>query len=69
MSSEEPFDRMLVEPAQRPAWAQGEGAPDTHFLDYLEVHRDTLIMELHAIDDLLLKTGRLKRRTIPRRVK
>ena len=39
------------------------------WLDYLEVRRQALIMELRAIDKPLIQHGRLRAYTLPKRIK
>lgn len=41
----------------------------SELLDYYEVRRDQLIQDLRYIDRQLVKHGRLKRETIPRRIR
>lgn len=39
------------------------------WLDYLQSKRDALIMELRAIDQILVKHRRLRNETLPRRIR
>ena len=39
------------------------------WLDYLEIRRQALIVELRAIDRPLIKYGRLRAYTLPKRIK
>lgn len=69
--SEEPFERMLYNDAQ-----PRETSPSTVvmvpldvYLDDLEAERDALIMRLRQVEKPLVKYGRLKGETLPRRVR
>lgn len=69
--SEEPFERMLVDEGERPARPRppSKTVPLDVWLDQQEAERDALIMRLRQIDKVLVEFGRLKRETLPRRVR
>jgi len=46
-----------------------DGAPLADWLDYLMIRRQALIAELRAIDRPLVKHGRLRAYTLPKRIK
>ena len=39
------------------------------YIDYLETRRQIVIMELRALDRVLIRAGRLRRETLPTRAK
>ncbi len=60
---------MMTLPQQ---WTEPEVQPPTvqdEWLDYLQSKRDALIMELRAIERPLVKYGRLRNETLPRRAR
>lgn len=67
------FDRILPDDAG----SSGRGAAgqvdsrqlQAEWLDYLQTRRETLIMELRAIDAVLVEHGRLRYPTLPKRVR
>lgn len=67
------FDRILPDDAGSPgrgAAGQVDGRQlQAEWLDYLQTRRETLIVELRAIDQLLVRHGKLKYPTLPKRVR
>lgn len=64
MSDEDSVERLLI---------HDEGEDDPRmvplavFLDWVETRRDSMIMELRDLDKILIRYGRLRTETIPRR--
>lgn len=60
---------MMTLPQQ---WTDPEVQPPAmpdELLDYLQLKRDSLIMDLRAIEKLLVQYGRLRNETLPRRIR
>ena len=55
--------------AGEPELPPAEGVPLDEYLDYLAIRRQTLIMELRAIEKPLVRYKRLRMYTLPKRIK